>query len=73
MEVGEKRDFVLETLLKEFGDVAREARKVFIKHKMLGFYANFANTLENMEKDRLNSLIKSIVRERLKHQYLASS
>src|SRR5215213_186578 len=28
-EGGEKKDFVLETLLKEFGGVAREARKVF--------------------------------------------
>jgi hypothetical protein len=53
MEEGEKKDFVLETLLKEFGDVAREARKVFIKYKMLGLYTNFANTLEKMEKDRL--------------------
>ena len=53
MEEGEKKDFVLETLLKEFGDVAREARKVFIQHKMLGFYTNFASTLEKMEKDRL--------------------
>ena len=53
MEEGENNFFVLETLLKEFGDVAREARKVFIQHKMLGFYTNFANTLEKMEKDRL--------------------
>ena len=53
MEEGEKKDFVLETLLKEFGDVAREARKVFIQHKMLGFYTNFANTLERRKKDRL--------------------
>ncbi|KAK1668434.1 hypothetical protein QYE76_056593 [Lolium multiflorum] len=53
MEEGEKKDFVLETLLKEFGDVAREDRKVFIEYKMLGLYTNFANTLEKMEKDRL--------------------
>jgi len=32
----EKRDFILETLLKEFGDVAVEARKVFDHFKMLG-------------------------------------
>jgi hypothetical protein len=31
MEEGEKKDLVLETLLIEFGGVAREARKVFIK------------------------------------------
>jgi hypothetical protein len=30
MEEGEKKDFVLETILKEFGGVAREAGKVFI-------------------------------------------
>jgi hypothetical protein len=53
MEEGEKKYFVLVTLLKEFGDVASEARKVFIKHKMLGFYINVGNTLERMEKDRL--------------------
>src|SRR5215212_3800620 len=35
MEMGEKRDFVLEVLLREFGDITKEARKVFIKHKRL--------------------------------------
>jgi hypothetical protein len=38
------------SLLKEFGDVAREAKKVFIKYKMLGFYTNFASTLEKWKK-----------------------
>ena len=52
MEEGEKKDFVLETLLKEFGGIAREARKVFTKYNMLGSYTNFASTLEKMEKDR---------------------
>ena len=32
----EKRDFILETLLKEFKDVVIEARKVFDRFKMLG-------------------------------------
>jgi hypothetical protein len=41
MEEGEKKDFVLETLLREFGGIAREARKVFIKYKMFGSYTNF--------------------------------
>ena len=53
MKEGEKKDFVLETLLKEFGDVAGEARKVFIRYKMLGYFIDIANTLEKLEKDRL--------------------
>jgi len=53
MKEGEKKDFVLETLLKEFGDVAGEARKVFIRYKMLGYFIDIANTLEKLEKDRV--------------------
>ena len=53
MKEGENKDFVLETLLKEFGDVAGEARKVFIRYKMLGYFIDIANTLEKLEKDRL--------------------
>ena len=52
-EDGEKKDFVLEILLKEFGEVAREARKVFIKYKMLGYCIDVVNTLEKLEKERL--------------------
>src|SRR5215216_6586920 len=36
IEDPEKRDFILETLLKEFYDVAKEARKVFERFNMLG-------------------------------------
>ena len=32
----EKKDFILETLLNEFGGVALEARKFFDHYKMLG-------------------------------------
>jgi hypothetical protein len=32
----ENRDFILETLLKEFRDVVIEARKVFDRFKLLG-------------------------------------
>src|SRR3954462_11559599 len=32
----EKREFILETLLKEFHDVAKEAKKVFERFDMLG-------------------------------------
>ena len=35
-EDAEKRDFILETLLKEFNDVAKEAKKVFECFNMLG-------------------------------------
>jgi len=53
MEEGEKKDFVLETLLREFGGIAREARKVFIKYKMLGSYTNFVSILEKMDMERV--------------------
>ena len=53
MENGEKKDFVLETLLKEFGDVAREARKVFIHYKMLDCHINVISALESVEEDRV--------------------
>ncbi|MCY5088396.1 hypothetical protein OV015_25585, partial [Salmonella enterica subsp. enterica serovar 1,4,[5],12:i:-] len=33
--------------------IAKEARKVFIKHKRLGFCTDFAKTLEKMDMDRL--------------------
>ena len=53
MEEGEKKDFVLETLLREFGGIAREARKVFTKFNMLGSYTNFVSLLEKMDMDRI--------------------
>ena len=36
IEDPEKRDFILETLFKEFYDVTKEARKVFERFNMLG-------------------------------------
>ena len=48
----EKRDFILETLLKEFGDVAIEARKVFDHFKMLGLCVDFISTLEKLDKTK---------------------
>ena len=53
MEEGEKKDFVLETLLREFGGLAREARKVFAKFNMLGSPTNFVSLLEKMDMDRI--------------------
>src|SRR3954469_7014211 len=35
VEDAEKRDFILETLLKEFNDVSKEAKKVFDHFNML--------------------------------------
>src|SRR3954462_14386250 len=42
----EKRDFILETLLKEFHDVAREAKKVFERFNMLGSCVDVVGTLD---------------------------
>src|SRR3954463_11839415 len=40
----EKREFILETLLKEFNDVAREAKKVFERFNMLGSSVDVVGT-----------------------------
>ena len=48
----EKRDFILETLLKEFGDVAVEARKVFDRFKVLGFCVDVISALEKLDKTK---------------------
>src|SRR3954466_1985893 len=40
----EKREFILETLLKEFNDVAREAKKVFERFNMLGSCVDVVGT-----------------------------
>jgi hypothetical protein len=44
----EKKDFILETLRREFRDVAIEARKVFERFNMLGSRVEFVGT--NKEK-----------------------
>ena len=48
MEEGKKKDFVLETLLKEFSDLTGEARKVFTQYMMLGYYIDVVNTLQKL-------------------------
>ena len=73
MEMGEKRDFVLKVLVREFEEVAKEARKVFIKHKRLGFYTDFAKTLEKMDMDRIKYTNNVNNGGRLKYRYLVSS
>ena len=40
----------METLLKEFGDVAIEARKVFDRFNMLGSCVDLINALEKLGK-----------------------
>ena len=42
----EKREFILETLFKEFGDVAVEARKVSDRFKMMGSCVDVISTLD---------------------------
>ena len=46
----EKKDFVMETLLKEFGDVAIEAIKVFDRFNMLGSCVDGINALGKLGK-----------------------
>jgi hypothetical protein len=46
VEDAEKRDFILETLHKEFRDVVIEARKVFDRFNMLGSCVDVIGTLE---------------------------
>jgi hypothetical protein len=52
VEDPKKRDFILEVMLKEFGDVATEARKVFDRFKMLGSCVDVISTLENVDKTK---------------------
>jgi hypothetical protein len=52
VEDDEKRDFILETLLKEFRDVVIEARKVFDRFKMLGSCVDVIGTLEKIDKTK---------------------
>ena len=60
----EKRDFILETLLKEFCDVDVEARKVFDRFKMLGLCVDVISTLKKLDKTKPKN------GEEIKIQYL---
>jgi hypothetical protein len=44
IEDSEKKDFILETLLREFRDIAIEARKVFERFNMFGSPVNVVGT-----------------------------
>ena len=52
VENEENRDFILETLLKEFRDVAIEARKVFHRFEKLGLCVDVIGTLEKVDKTK---------------------
>ena len=52
VENDEKRDFILETLLKEFRDVVIEARKVFYRFEKLGSCVDVIGTLEKVDKTK---------------------
>ena len=52
VESDEKRDFILETLLKEFRDVVIEARKVFYRFEILGSCVDVIGTLEKVDKTK---------------------
>jgi hypothetical protein len=52
VEDTEKRDFILETLHKEFRDVVIEARKVFDQFNMLGSCVDVIGTLEKTDKTK---------------------
>jgi hypothetical protein len=50
IEDSEKKDFILETLRREFRDVAIEARKVFEHFNMLGSPVNVVGTTKEISK-----------------------
>ena len=50
VENDEKRDFILEALLKEFRDIVIEARKVFHRFGKLGSCVDVISTLEKVDK-----------------------
>ena len=53
MEKGEEKDFVLNSLLLEFNDIALEARKVFARYKLLGYGLAIGHTLKTLDTDRM--------------------
>src|SRR5215216_2037112 len=54
IEDPKKRDFILETLLKEFYDVAKKAQKVYERFNMLGSCVDVVGTREKMNKTEPN-------------------
>jgi hypothetical protein len=56
----EKRDFILETLRKEFRDVVVEARKVFDRFNMLGSCVDVTCTLDKTQPKKGEEIKKPI-------------
>ena len=53
MEEGKEKDFVLDTLLLEFNDVAVEGRRIFARYKLLGCCLAISHTLKTLDIDRM--------------------
>ena len=49
MEDSDDKNFVRKTLLMEFNDVAREARKIFAYYNMVGYGLNIVHTLKTLD------------------------
>jgi hypothetical protein len=64
VEDSEKRDFILETLRKEFRDVVIEARKVFDRFNMHGSCVDVIGTLDKTKPKK---------GRKSKYQYLLNS
>ena len=64
MERGKEKDSVLETLLHEFDDIVKEARKIFVRYGALGSYPNIHYSLdvrdENLRKYTRNTEVKGL-------------
>src|SRR3954470_15036571 len=64
-EDAEKKDFILETLVNEFGDVALEARKVFDRYRMLGSCVDVISALEKLDKIKNREDVKVAIPSKL--------
>ena len=73
MEKGEDKDFLLKTLLMEFDDIVREARKIFPHYNMLGCGLNIKHTLKTFETKRMKCEGKTECEKELKYPYRLSS
>ena len=54
MEKEEDKDFLHKTLLLEFDDIAREARRISAHYNMLGYSLNINHILKTFETKRTN-------------------
>src|SRR3954470_15739167 len=61
----EKKDFILEILVNEFGSVALEARKIFDRYKMLGSCVDVISILEKLDKIKNREDVKVTIPSKL--------